>query len=306
MTTSTKPAGPQVLPPAGAEAPASVPAVPTVVSGKGIEVWTDAASTFVPTLKQDLTPAQRQEAVREVMQQSVKIDDRLNLVHGEMLYEVAENGYYKDWVNPETGNNYSTFEEYTETELSMKKSKAHYLKKIYRVFVVELDLPLDDLRSLEWSKAKELTEVITKKNAKELLDKISGMSVKDVKELVGAMKGKPSATAAATSSAVAPAAKEEKIRIPFVCAPEQADNITAALKIAQSMTGSDVPSNNLDLICTDFQAGAAGGGLSGVASSLDRIVGDIERAYGVTIKVEGHDKERYDKLKADSETASAE
>lgn len=304
MTEVLKPQAPEVLPPQDVATPVAPEQELILAKGTGIEIWKDAASTFVPVLKKDLTPAERQTAVRSVMQQSVQIDDRLNLVHGEMLFEVAANGYYKDWENPETGDPYKTFEEYTETELSMKKSKAHYLKKIYRVFVVDLDLDLEQLRNLEWSKAKELTEVITKSNAKELIDKIGTMSVRQVKDLVNAMKGKtvvgvPDADGNETGT-VTVSDTEEKIRIPFVCAPEQAENITSALKIAQSMTGSDVPSNNLDLICTDFQAGAVGGGLSAVANSLDRIVEDLQRAYGVTIKVESHDAERYDKLKKDA------
>jgi len=308
------PAPPTVTPPAvvaPAETDPPTPPEPVLASGRGLEVWKGATSVFVPVLDGALSPEDRREAVRQVMAESVRIDDKLNLVHGELLYELAENGYYKEWVNTETGTNFTTFEEYTEGELNMKKSKAHYLKKIYKVFVVELDLPTDKLQSLEWSKAKELTDVVTKANATELLDKVSSMSVKQVKDLVRAMKGHPPAVGASGVSAPAtpsaPAtvsADEAKIVLKFNCAPEQAENIQAAIGVAQTMTGSEVPANNLDLICSDFQAGAAGGGLSGVGASLDRIIKDLERAYGVTLEITSHDTERYDALKTEDTDAS--
>ena len=274
-------------------------AIPIVVTGKALDVWTDAAATFVPALRADMSPEERRQAVRDVAIKATTMDDRLNLVLGELLYEAAENGYYKEWINQETGKNFTTFEEYVEGELNIKKSKAHYLKKIYRVFVVDLDLPTDILRDIEWSKAKELTEVVTKDNAAELLAKCRTMTVKQVKEMVSQLLGKPSPS---PSSVTAP--DDTNIRMPFVLAPEQAENVKAALKVAESMTGSDKSGNNLDLICTDFLAGAGGGGLAGVMASLDRNVQSLERAYGIKLEVAGHDQERYDALKA-AEAAAA-
>lgn len=267
--------------------------VPVVVEGKALDVWQDAASTFVPALRKDMTPEQRREAVRDVAHKATEIDDRLNLVLGELLFEVAENGYHKAWPNPETGKPFETFEEYVQIELNMQKSKAHYLKKIYKVFVVDLALPTDTLRDIEWSKAKELTDVVTKENASELLAKVKSLSVRQVKDMVAQLKGKPAPSAAAPSTP-----DESKVRMVFQLAPEQAENVQNALKVAESMTASAVPANNLDLICTDFMAGAGTGGLSGVMSSLDRNIQALERAYGIKLTVADHDKDRYDKLKA--------
>jgi len=264
----------------------------TLVTGKALDVWQDAASTFVPALKKDLTPEQRREAVREVASQARHADDRLKLVLGELLYEAAANGYYKEWINPETEKPFETFEEYVEGELNIKKSTAHYLKKIYKVFVVELDLPTEVLRDLEWSKAAELTKVINAENADELLSKIGSMSVKEVKDLVRAMQGKTPTTASVSKEK-----DDDKVNITFKCSPEQAENVKAALELAESMTGSEVPANNIDLICTDFIAGAAGGGLQGAFSRLDVAVQSLERAFGVKLEVKDHDKERYEKLK---------
>lgn len=301
------------------EAPAAVPAAPevlaapattelVVVSGRAAEVFANAASTFVPALRQGMSLVERRQAVRDVLKQVTTMDDRLNLVAGEMLYEVSENGYYKEWdtVDEVTGlaRKFSTFEEYCETEHNLKKSKAHYLKRIYRKFVVELDLPADLLRDLEWSKAKELTDVITKENAVALFDKTKTMSVKQVKDMVAAMRGKPAAAPAAGAEAPAAGAEAEvTVPVKFKLKAEQAENLNNALAVAKSMTGSEVPGNNLDLICTDFLAGASGPGLSGALARLDVIVKNIERAFGVTLQIVGHDADRYAKLAADAAAA---
>jgi len=158
--------------------------------------------------------------------------------------------------------------------------------------VVELDLPTEVLRDLEWSKAAELTKVINAENADELLSKIGSMSVKEVKDLVRAMQGKTPTTASVSKEK-----DDDKVNITFKCSPEQAENVKAALELAESMTGSEVPANNIDLICTDFIAGAAGGGLQGAFSRLDVAVQSLERAFGVKLEVKDHDKERYEKLK---------
>jgi len=269
-----------------------------LILGSGVagDIWEGTASTFVPMLKQDMPIAERKEAVRNILHASGEIDDKLNLVAGEMLYEVHANEYWKDWTITVDGEDrpYSSFEEYCEVELAMKKRKAYTLRQVYERFCVELDIPLETLRGLQWTKARAILPVVTDENWEELLGKIKTLSKSEVEKLVKSMKaddddddGEP----------------DELARIAFKLHPEQFEVVTSALKVAESMSTSEVTGNQLHLICMDFISGAAGTGLTGALAKLDVVVKNIERAFGVELEIKGVDEDRYSALKgaADAE-----
>lgn len=286
--------------PAKAKKPKEDPTTLTPYFGNtAVSIWEDAASVYVPVLKASMSADERREAVRDVMKATSSMDDRLNLVAGEMLYEISRNGYWKEWeFTPEgasVSRKYETFEEYCECEHELKKRKAQYLKSIYEKFVVELELDVDTLRDLEWSKAKELQQIITKKTAAALLAKTKDWSLKKIQEHVRKVLGK-------TSPSSTP--DENRVKIVFKCTAEQSENIYAALDFAKSMSKSDILSTNLDLICSDFLAGSSEKGLAGVMGKLDVIVANLERSFGVKIKIDVGDTERFEQLQ--KEAAEAE
>jgi len=255
-------------------------------------------SVFVPLLKTDLTPAQRRDTVRDVIVQATAVEDRLQLVAGELLYEVHRNTYWKEWTHTDADGlerGYKDLGEYVETELGMKRRKAEYLIAIYAKFCVELDLPLDLLRELEWTKARELVKVITPENAEELLAKVKGMKVLEVKEMVRAMKGKP-----ATGGT-----EETTEQIILRLYPEQAEIFKAAVKIAEGMSGSEKIGNAVALIAADFVGSAAGSTPDAALVSLGVVVKGIERAYGVELEIKDVDKDRYADTGSDSGTDAA-
>lgn len=272
-------------------------AEPVVTTGLSLEIFKEGASHFVPALQKDMPLAERKVAVREVIRQSIQIDDKLQLVNGEMLYEVSKNKYWNEWefADPKTGETrkFASFDEYCEVELDMKRRKAYYLMSIYEKYVVELKLPNDILKDMEWSKAKELVSVITEDNWPDLIDKIGKMSVPEVKELVRTMKA---AGTDGTSGATTPAEPDTTVRMAFKLHPDQAENVKAALAIAESMSGSDKPGNQLDLICSDFLASAVGSGVEGALAKLEVVIKNVERAFGVTLELKGVDEARYAKL----------
>lgn len=263
---------------------------PYIAPGIGADLWKGSESTFVPVLAKDMPLAQRTQAVRDVLKQSMQIDDKLNLVQGELLYEASKNGYWKAWTYEDSDSgefkNFETFEEYCEVELDMKRRKAFYLISIYQKFVVELGLPAEVLRELEWSKAKELTTIITDENWKGMLDKTKAMSVRKVKEMVDEMKGASKApTAPATGTRAEAEPSSAMVSRTFRLHPEQAANVDNALKLAGSMTASEKDGHNLDLICSDFLSGSTESGLDGALTKLEIGIGNIERAFGVKLTV---------------------
>mgnify|MGYP003627560996 CR=1 FL=1 len=265
-----------------------------VSTGRGLEVWKETNTVFT-NLQEGLAPEDRKSQVRQTMAAAIGIDDRLNLVSGELLYEVAMNEYWRDW-------DFDTFAEYCESELNMRDRKAKYLISIYKKFVIELNLPKEILLDLQWSKAKELISVITEDNWPDLISDLNEMSVKEVKYMVKEMKGGDKLEDSSTSS------EDITERVVFNLSKEQAENISTALQLAGTMCGSDKTGNQLDLICSDFLASSAGEGLSGAIDKLDFHIKSLSRTFGVEIKIETVDSERYSELleSEESETTDVE
>jgi hypothetical protein len=262
-----------------------------VSTGRGLEVWEETNTVFT-NLQDGLSPEERKAQVRKTMAAAIGIDDRLNLVAGELLYEVAQNEYWKDWE-------FESFADYCEAELNMRDRKAKYLISIYDKFVIKLNLPKEILLDLQWSKAKELVSVITEDNWVGLIDGLNTMTVKDVKFMVKEMKGVPRIKDGSDSEDITE-------RVVFNLSKEQAENISTALGLAGTMVGSDKTGNQLDLICSDFLASSAGEGLSGAIDKLDFHIKSLSRTFGVEIKVETVDSERYSELLGSEETETKE
>ena len=69
-----------------------------VMDGRSFEVLAATGdSVFTNALTVGMDPEERKEKVREVLQKAEQFADRLNLVQGELLYEVTNNQYWKDW-----------------------------------------------------------------------------------------------------------------------------------------------------------------------------------------------------------------
>lgn len=275
------------------------------VEGITLDLWKNSDSTFVPVLKKDMPLAQRTEAVREVTKQVTHMGDRLHAVLGEMLYEISKNKYWEDWTfTDELGDTrkFKSFEEYLESECEVSRRTAFYYISVYEKFVIELGIPAERMRDLEWSKAKEVTDIIDLDNWDDVLKKIGTMSVKAVRDYVRETKG----ISSPSSSTPEP---DTFKRISFKLAPSQYENVEKALGIAESMTGSEKSGNQLDLICTGFVAEAPGMGLGSSLVKLDQIITSIERAFAVKLELTEASDERYkdlDGLDKSSESSTEE
>ena len=272
-----------------------------LASGKALSVWQGTASTFVPGLSADLTPEERKGAVRTFTKEAFSVDDRLNLVNGELLWEINQNKYWSEWdfTDPATGEErkYASFEEYLVNELGSEKRKAKYLISIYQKFCIDLDLPVDTLRGLEWSKAKELVSVINQENASELLDACRSKSLREIQDMVRAMRGKPAVGNSSGNS------DPESVVKRFVLSKEEGENVDNALKVARGMANTESDNVALNLICAEFVATSVGEGFDGATAKLDNILQTLEGAFGVKLKIEAMDEDRYGAMAAAGDAA---
>lgn len=272
-----------------------------VTSGIGAEVLQSGLAT-IPQLNDTMTTEERRDTIRVALTVIMELPDRAEVMAGEQLYEVRENEYWKAWIipDPDTGENrpYASFEEYADLELGIKRRKAYYLCSIYEKFVVELGLGVDVLTGLEWSKAKELLNVITVENHTELIDKLGSMTVKQVQDMVKEMQGKKPKDSEASEG-------ETTHRLSFTLSQEQLDSINGALTLAKSMCGSDKPGAALDLICMEFVASSSEEGLEGAMASLSSVIKNIQRAYSVELDIKEMDTDRYAEVADTSEAEAA-
>lgn len=232
------------------------------------KLWEEDALVLSGIPNSEVTEKVRSELIREAAKVGKVMGDRLALVQGELLYEISRKNYWSEW-------GFKTFDEYIEKELEFKRRKAFYLIIIYEKFVIELGLPLKELRNIEWSKAKELLKVITKENYKSLFAECKKKSVVEIHDMVLKMRGKSTAIVS-----------ESFIPVHFSLTKEQSDNVEHALKIASEMAGSEKRGNLLDLIATDFLAGKVGEiDADSLLMTLDMHIKNIERSYGVTLEI---------------------
>lgn len=246
------------------------------------------STDFLPQLREQKLPAeQRRAIVREGMKRALLIEDRLGLLKGEILYEIAQEKYWKEWTFKTKGGvekKFETFDEYIENELDYSRSHAYQTLRIYETFVVKLGIPADELKDLEWSKVAEIVKIVTPENWEEMLEKCRTTSLRDIKEFVKARR-KPGSITAVSST--------DGINKTFKLFPEQAENLRAALEVARALSDSDKEGHLLDIICTDFLAGAAGSDdVAGILGKLDLQLQNLERCYGVKLEIKSLDRDK--------------
>jgi hypothetical protein len=222
--------------------------------------------------------------IRDVLLKSVDMPYRLEVFQGELLYKVKQDNLFKQFEKDD-GTTFSTFDEYVADELGFGRRKAYDLIDIYRTFVVDLSLPPAKLDKISWAKARLVTKHVNKDNADSVLEKIEDMTVNQVKEFVDEMKAE-----SAPPAVVEP--DEVFIKITLQLAPDQAENVQAALEAAQRISGSEKVGNNIDLICTSFLANPSEEGLEGTFHKLDQIKSAVEKQFGVKLEVTEMDETR--------------
>lgn len=200
---------------------------------------------------------------RKVRSEAKKLVQELDTGYmrlAELLYKVYTTpvdgdperiGVYKEW-------GYESFGEYAEKELGISSRKAYYLNKIWYTIEVELELD-DDLKrrftAIGWSKAREIVRVMNNANAEKWISLAEDLNFTEldaaIKKYVDESGG--SYQEARENVEVEPVPTKVNFER-FALVDEQHENVKQALEAASKLSGSDVKSHNLDLICTDFLA----------------------------------------------------
>lgn len=180
-----------------------------------------------------------------------------------LLHKVYDLTLFVEW-------GYEDWPSYVEGELDLNIRSVQYMIGIADHFG-KMDQEIQDwVRSIGWSKAKELTKRVTPENWTEWKKKIAGKSVRQIQDMLKAEKA-----AEAGEDAKVKEDGEKPVRVAFSLFAEQAAVVQQALDQCKSDADSDKDGNALTLICQDYLA--QGG------SSLSERLETIEKTFGVKV-----------------------
>ncbi len=202
---------------------------------------TDAASTKPPVTSTPEADKLRQE----ILDKRSLVDNAYWDLAGD-LQRVWKEDLYLGW-------GFADFATYASQELGYKPRSAQYLVTIADYFGTLPAEIQDWVKSLGWSKAKELVGRVKVENWLEIKDKIEGLSVVKIIEFFkgSGNKGKGDGT----GSTAAPSETQRKA---FALFPAQVENVEKAIELAKSQAKSDKDGHALDLICTSFMSQGGG------------------------------------------------
>ena len=207
----------------------------------------------------------------------------------ELLWEVKTKEYFRR-AKDKDGENYDRFQDWVQDQLGWKDRKADYFVSIHEKLTLA-GAPKAALATIEWSKASQLTALPEGERQPGKIEvwikKAQDMRFLDLKADVVNVRN----TFRAEEEGKRKAANvEPKTGINFYVAPEQLANVDLAISMAKKISGSEVKSNCLDLICTEFLTGRT----EGTAVKMHRILASVERIFDVQIvamKIKGDDTE---------------
>ena len=163
---------------------------------------------------------------------------------GGILNRINEEGWYAD-------EGFQKFTDFVEDRFGVKRSKAMHLIKIYNDLIAS-GVTWDVVSSIGWSKLKEISGVITKKNAKGWVKKANEMSVIQLAEYVRQQKAKD--VSGGTDDADAGEAPQVS-SMTFKMHNDQKEVVQQAVEKAKEETGTDHANVALEAICLDYLSG---------------------------------------------------
>ncbi len=127
-----------------------------------------------PHLPPELTRQWRADAIREILHIHSKTVEHLHRRLGELLWEVKERKYFRDW-------GFESFKDYLDTEFSFGLRKGQMLVNLHDTFARRLGLSGERLDQLPWSKAALVCRVATESNIDEILQDIEHLTYSQLK-----------------------------------------------------------------------------------------------------------------------------
>lgn len=236
----------------------------------------------------------------DIVYKEIKTADRdisqgyITLAH--LLYEAYHNDMHEQWGYKKGRKG---FTEFVSDELDIHYRKAMYLVDIADK-VKELDLDDTDVQKMGWTKMKELSRIIDKKNHKQWMEKAKDMTTDEVIEAVKMYAGKKKATGESGGPENLP------VVMKLTMNSDEGSIMTEAINTAKKVLDTENDVNALVYIAQEWMQTS---GTDMEAVTLENQVAFLEKTYGVKLDVTPvNDKDAEssaETLKAEAEEAVA-
>ena len=147
---------------------------------------------------------------------------------------------------------HETFREKLEADTDIGYRKAEYLIDIYDNLVAS-GVKWDDIKTIGWSKMKEISHLITPDNVAEWVEKCSTMNRESIIEEVKLLE---SDDAEGIKDKLSKMGESKVSTMSFKVHADQKEVIEGALEKAKEMLGTEVNTVALEGICADFMTGS--------------------------------------------------
>jgi len=205
--------------------------------------------------------------------------DMGRLKQGELLSHMNDDRRYIELVNPDTGENFSTFKEYCETELGMALRTARYRISVYDKLINKLKIPTDQIELIGWSKAALIAPQADNVSIGHWLEEAKEKSYRALRMKIQSIR-----------SPVITEDGEERVVLNkniFMFTDDQQENIEAALDNASRLCSHRNKSRLIDFICLQYNADAVFAvGSSNMASQLEWFIQRMEDTFKIKLIVE--------------------
>jgi len=225
-----------------------------------------AATDMIVSTSTEVENLTREDALNLVPELINDIDFNFFKIGG-ILTRVQEEGWWEEQAE--------TFREYVENVFGLKYRKAMYLIGIYNS-LVESGVPWSKVRTIGWSKLKEIADHIDKKNVTEWVNRAKEMTVLQLQEYVKQLE-----TADGGEGETASADKAASVStMTFKVHEDQKETIRHALDKAKVEGNTDVDTVALEYICVQYIESTTGKKKGKATLSLDEMIakGGLEKS----------------------------
>lgn len=120
------------------------------------------------------------------LQRCISAKDLANLLEGEMWYNLKKDGLYKSLFGMDKYADLKiSWKSFTQEIVGYKTFTADWKEKVYRMWVIEMNIPLEKLAGVNFNKLYVATQYLTnQKKARSILADIKKMPEIDVDGLV--------------------------------------------------------------------------------------------------------------------------
>lgn len=180
---------------------------------------------------------------------------------GGVMAHIQSEGWFMD-------KGHENFRAYIENECGIAYRKSMYLIAIYNGLVAS-GVAWEDVRSIGWTKLKEIAAILTPENVKEWVSLAGDMTVLQLQDYIRAKSaGSESASSAEKSEVTEP---KKVSTMTFKVHEDQKATIREALDKCKHESGTETDTVALEYICLDYLGGTPV--LKSVPSLKDMMIG---------------------------------